>query len=134
MVSLVGQFLPLHKVGSLHKGKCAFHKDTDPSFTVYTHSAYCFGCRKFFNPVDFVKAIQQLDFYKAVEWITTRQGLIPVQLPKKKEEYTTPIPMEIIDYWHNQVDREYHYSRLINDETIDFYRLGWDGRRHTIPI
>lgn len=134
MAMLVGQFLSLRKVGGLFKTECPFHTDTDPSFTVYAHSAYCFGCKKFYNPVDFVKAIRGLDFYKAVEWIATRQGLMPVQLPKAKEVYSTPIPMEIIDYWHNQVDREYHYGRMFTDETIDLYKLGWSGTRHTIPI
>jgi len=134
MAALVSQFLPLRKVGGLYKTECPFHKDTDPSFTVYTHSAYCFGCNKFYSPVDFVKAYRQLDFYKAIEWLATRQGLIPVQLPRGKEVYTTPIPMEIIDYWHNQVDQEYHYGRMFTDETIDLYKLGWTGSRHTIPI
>ncbi len=135
MVELVSQFLPLRKVGSVHRGECPFHTDSDPSFTVYSHSAYCFGkCQRFFNPVNFVKEIQGLSFYKAIEWIETRHGLIPFQLPKVKEVYTTPIPNEIINYWHSMVDREYHYSRLINDETIDFYKLGWNGSRHIIPI
>jgi hypothetical protein len=134
MVALVSQFFPLRKVGKLSKGFCPFHNDTDPSFTVYRHSAYCFGCNKYYSPVSFVKAIQKSSYWGAVEWVASRQGLLPVQLPREKEAYTTPIDFNIIEYWHNMVDREYHYSRMITDETINFYRLGWNGRRHVIPI
>jgi len=52
--------IELKKIGRVYQGLCPFHKDTNPSFTVYpdTNTFHCFGCgitgnwRKFLELID----------------------------------------------------------------------------------
>jgi len=39
--------ITLEKIGKYWRSPCPFHKESDPSFTVYPDGSYfCFGCRK----------------------------------------------------------------------------------------
>lgn len=134
MPALVSQFVPLSRMGNLYRAKCPFHDDHDPSFTVYSHSAFCFGCGRYFGPITFVAAFQNITYTEAMRWLGAQTGIELVQLPKRQREYNYPIPREIIEHWHSMVDRDYMYSRLLIDETINYYRLGNDGQHHIIPI
>ena len=49
-------------------GRCPFHADSQPSFTVYpaTRSFYCFGCGAGGDVIDFVRRAEGLDFREAL--------------------------------------------------------------------
>jgi DNA primase len=50
-------------------GRCPFHDDHTPSFTVYpqSRSYHCFGCRAHGDVISFVRAMENLGFAQALE-------------------------------------------------------------------
>ena len=48
---------------------CPFHSEDTPSFRVYQHSYYCFGCGEGGDLIKFVQRYWQLDFRSAIKRI-----------------------------------------------------------------
>lgn len=141
MVDLVGIWVDLKRVGNCYKGLCPFHPDKEtPSLTVYRDHAHCFGCSGHWDQISWIGAKLDLNFRDAVKWLQDRTGVIPkaVELPHSRlYTPTSPIPMTILEYWHNLVTkevREYFYNRCLTDDTVDLYMLGYDGTNYVIPI
>ena len=74
MVDLVSQYTSLRRVGSRFTGRCPFHEERTPSFSVNAVDKlfYCFGCGKGGDGISFVRELEQLDFAEAVEWLAER--------------------------------------------------------------
>lgn len=139
--SIASQFISLDKGRRLKKGLCPFHDDVNTkSFHIYPEGvAHCFGCGWHGDVIKFVKDIQNTSWGQAIRWVASQVGSVPEATIEKEERIinTTPIPLEIIDYWHktlltNEL-RQYLYDRLLADKTIDLYHIGWDGGGYTIP-
>ena len=71
MVDLVGGRTPLRKVGSRYTGRCPFHDERSPSFSVdpVDKQYYCFGCGRGGDAIRFAQETENLDFVGAVEWL-----------------------------------------------------------------
>ena len=69
ITEVVGRYVELRTVGSTCTGLCPFHKEEVPSFTVYpeTGTYYCFGCAARGDVIDFLRAIERLHFYEALD-------------------------------------------------------------------
>src|SRR5688500_615897 len=74
MVEIVGARTPLRRVGSRWTGRCPFHEERTPSFSVNPVEKlfYCFGCSKGGDVITFVRETEGLDFAGAVEWLAER--------------------------------------------------------------
>ena len=74
MVDLVSQYTPLKRSGARYTGRCPFHEERTPSFSVHAADKlfYCFGCGKGGDAITFVRELEQLDFAEAVEWLGER--------------------------------------------------------------
>jgi DNA primase len=74
MVDVVSGRTQLRKVGSRYTGRCPFHEERTPSFSVNPVEKlfYCFGCNKGGDVITFVRETEQLDFAEAVEWLAER--------------------------------------------------------------
>jgi DNA primase len=74
MVDLVSQYTPLRRTGARFTGRCPFHEERTPSFSVNAVDKlfYCFGCGKGGDAISFVRELEQLDFAEAVEWLAER--------------------------------------------------------------
>jgi DNA primase len=77
MADLVGGRTPLRKVGGRYTGRCPFHDDRSPSFSVdpVDKQYYCFGCGRGGDAIRFVQESENLDFVAAVEWLADRYGV-----------------------------------------------------------
>ena len=71
MVDLVGQYTSLRRSGARYTGRCPFHDERTPSFSVQPADKlyHCFGCGKGGDAITFVRELEQLDFAEAVEWL-----------------------------------------------------------------
>lgn len=74
LVALVEKTTPLKKSGKNHIGKCPFHDDSNPSFTVYPGRdgemrCHCFVCDFDEDAIGFVMRRDRLDFIGAVRWL-----------------------------------------------------------------
>jgi DNA primase len=74
MVELVSARTPLRRVGSRWTGRCPFHEERTPSFSVNPVEKlfYCFGCGKGGDLITFVRETEGLDFAGAVESLADR--------------------------------------------------------------
>jgi DNA primase len=74
MVEVVSGRTQLRKAGARFVGRCPFHEERTPSFSVNAHDKlfYCFGCGKGGDVITFVRETEQLDFAEAVEWLAER--------------------------------------------------------------
>jgi DNA primase len=74
MVEVVSGRTQLRKTGARYVGRCPFHEERTPSFSVNAQDKlfYCFGCGKGGDVITFVRATEQLDFAAAVEWLAER--------------------------------------------------------------
>src|ERR687891_1783139 len=75
MVEVVSGRTQLRRAsGSRFTGRCPFHEERTPSFSVNPVEKlyYCFGCGKGGDVITFVRESENLDFVGAVEWLAER--------------------------------------------------------------
>lgn len=82
IVQLIGAYVQLKPQGRNLAGRCPFHDDRSPSFSVSPDKQlfYCFGCQAGGNVFDFVMRKDGLEFGEAVETLARRAG---VDLPER---------------------------------------------------
>ena len=73
-VAVVEERTPLRKQGARLVGRCPFHEERTPSFSVNPSLGlyHCFGCHKGGDMIKFVRDTQGLDFVGAIEWLAER--------------------------------------------------------------
>jgi DNA primase len=74
MLDVVGSRTQLKKAGTRYSGRCPFHEEKTPSFSVNAVDKlfYCFGCHKGGDLISFVRETENLDFTGAIEWLAER--------------------------------------------------------------
>jgi DNA primase len=74
MVAVVSGRTQLRKAGARYTGRCPFHEERTPSFSVNPVDKlyYCFGCGAGGDLIKFVRETEQLDFAEALEWLADR--------------------------------------------------------------
>lgn len=155
IVDLIGGFIPLKKMGKDWFGKCPFHADADPSFSVSEAKAFffCHGCRAGGDAIDFWMQFHHVDFPAAVLALAARYGIqvdehtIPQvprhpHLPKAEAGFCPaerPAPAEIwaekatrfVQWCYEQLYEApealaYLHGRGLTDKTISAFGLGWN--------
>src|SRR5947208_3093167 len=142
MVAVVSARTPLRKTGGRYLGRCPFHEERTPSFSVNATDKlyYCFGCGAKGDLITFVRETEQLDFAGAIEWLADRFN---VQI---EHEETSPQEdarrrrrerlLEVLDaaaafyeryLWDSQAGslaRDYLAGRGLGEDVCREYRLG----------
>jgi len=116
MLDVVGARTQLKKSGARYTGRCPFHEEKTPSFSVNAVDKlyYCFGCGKGGDLISFVRETENLDFTEAIEWLAER-----FRIPLEYEE-SSPAADEA------RKRRERLYAVL--DQATAFYeRFLWDS-------
>ena len=74
MLDVVGARTQLKKAGARYVGRCPFHEERTPSFSVNPVDKlfYCFGCGKGGDLISFVRETENVDFAGAIEWLGDR--------------------------------------------------------------
>src|SRR5256714_11562407 len=85
-VEVVSGRTQLRKVGGRYTGRCPFHDERTPSFSVNAVDKlyYCFGCGAKGDLITFVRETEGLDFAGSIEWLGER-----FRIPLEYEE-TSP--------------------------------------------
>ena len=142
MVSVVSARTQLRKAGARFLGRCPFHEERTPSFSVNPTDKlyYCFGCGAKGDLITFVRETEQLDFAGAIEWLADRFN-VPIEYDE-----TTPQQdarrrrrerlLELLDaaasfyeryLWESQAGslaRDYLAGRALGEDVCRDYRLG----------
>src|SRR5437899_12273763 len=74
MVEVVSGRTALRRAGARYIGRCPFHEERTPSFSVNPVDKlyHCFGCGVGGDVITFVKETENVDFTGAVEWLGER--------------------------------------------------------------
>jgi DNA primase len=77
LIEIVARHVRLTRRGREHLGLCPFHQEKTPSFTVSETKGFyhCFGCGQHGNAIDFVMALEGLDFSQAIVRLAELTGL-----------------------------------------------------------
>ena len=152
MVEVVGQYTELRKSGANYTGRCPFHEERTPSFSVNPVEKlyYCFGCGAGGDLIGFVMAKEDLDFPAAVEHLAEKYG---VQLEyeegdargeqeRRRRERLRALLERATAYYERVLweakaaapAREYLRRRGLDEATCRAFRLGyslpgWDTLR-----
>ncbi len=139
IVSTIEQYVPLRKSGTNFKACCPFHEEKTPSFTVSERKQIykCFGCGKGGNVLNFVKDIEKISFYEAIEKLAKNAGITLKQTKDKNSHKNSRIQLiENIydlakDYYCSNLERfgekviTYLKNRNISIETANKFQLGY---------
>ncbi|MGF1475385.1 MAG: DNA primase [Geminicoccaceae bacterium] len=140
ILDIVGGYVKLQRAGSFWRGRCPFHQEKTPSFTVTEARGtyHCFGCNEHGNAIDFLMGVENLDFVEAVKRAAELSGL-PEPLAQKSPE--TERAKELKDALAEAASwfarnlrsdggggaRAYLDGRGINETSIEVFRLGYAG-------
>jgi DNA primase len=115
MLDVVGARTQLKKSGPRYTGRCPFHEERTPSFSVNPVDKlfYCFGCGKGGDLISFVRETENVDFAGAVEWLADR-----FRVPLEYEE-TSPAA----DAARKRRERLYE---LLEQATAFYERYLWE--------
>jgi DNA primase len=77
MVEIVSGRTQLRRSGAQWTGRCPFHDDQNPSFSVNAVEKlyHCFTCGEGGDLIKFVRETEGLEFASAVEWLADRYGV-----------------------------------------------------------
>jgi len=142
MVAVVSARTPLRKAGARHLGRCPFHEERTPSFSVNATDKlyYCFGCGAKGDLITFVRETEQLDFAGAIEWLADRfnvqieyEETSPQQDARRRRRERL---LELLEaatsfyeryLWESQAGslaRDYLAGRGLGEDVCRDYRLG----------
>ena len=142
MLDVVGARTQLKKAGARYTGRCPFHEERTPSFSVNALDKlyYCFGCGKGGDLISFVRETENLDFTGAIEWLAERFR-VPLEYEesspaadaarKRRERLYAVLEQAAVFYerylWEAEVGaaaREYLAGRGLAEEVCKDFRLG----------
>lgn len=137
IAQLAGEMTQLKRSGERLVGQCPFHKDSDPSFTVYPENGswYCYGCGRHGSVFDLIMEAKSCDFWDAVLYLGERCGIpAPEKSDIEKAEIAKQQTCErLLDEYaekshqillRNEAIIDYLNNRGITMESIKQYRLG----------
>jgi len=84
IAELVGQYVPLRKVGARFVARCPFHEERTPSFHVSPDVGlyFCFGCKASGDALRFYEQMEGVNFPEALRVLAEKAG---VQLPESRD-------------------------------------------------
>jgi DNA primase len=138
LVTLVGEYLPLHRAGSKFKALCPFHDDHNPSLEINPErqSFKCWACGAGGDIFDFVQRHERVDFPEALRMLAERAG-IPLRSPRQAPAPDVPSRADLLaaSAWaeaqfsaalaHATDALDYLHSRGIGPQAITRFRLGF---------
>ena len=138
IAEIVGRYVRLVRRGREFTGLCPFHQEKTPSFTVSEEKGFyhCFGCNQHGNAVDFLMAVEGLDFGQAILRAADLTGLpAPARTGKRTTEAEKSLYQanEAAARWFSgclrsstgQDARSYLERRGLKQEMVDRYSLGY---------
>lgn len=136
IAEVIGDYVVLRKNGQTYWGKCPFHNEKTPSFSVSAErqTFHCFGCGKGGDIYTFIMEIENLDFREALERLAERAG-IKLQGPSKNNFGTSVrgnILQKALGFFAGSLHersgepaRAYLARRSITPDDMRRFELGW---------
>ncbi|WP_346895395.1 DNA primase [Clostridium sp. UBA7503] len=149
IVDIVSEVVTLKKTGKNYLGRCPFHSEKTPSFTVSSEKQIykCFGCGEAGNVISFVMKTRNMSFPEAVKLLGEKVGIVvddadlsgKSSAANEKFKRMYDINIQAARYFYTNLKRfkapyEYLKGRGITDDTIKKFGIGfaldnWQGIR-----
>ena len=142
LVAVIEQRTQLRKAGGQMMGRCPFHEERTPSFSVNPSKQlyYCHGCGAKGDLITFVRDTEGLDFAGAIEWLAERFN-VPLEYEetspaqdaarRRRERLYAVLDQAAAFYerylWDSQAGsmaRDYLAGRGLREEACREFRLG----------
>ncbi|MDR2842694.1 MAG: DNA primase [Spirochaetaceae bacterium] len=144
-LAVVKDYVQLEKKGGRYWGRCPFHNEKTPSFTVDPDKKtyYCFGCHEGGGIVNFIMAMDKLSFPQAIENLAKRFG-VPIIRENSEfasEESEAEKELDTLTELYKHLAGTFHYflmeteagkpakdyilSRKISEDMIKRFNLGY---------
>ncbi len=142
IISVIGEFVKLKRVGNSFRGPCPFHHGKNANFSVSAKGGYkCFVCGESGDVFTFVQKHLGLDFVESVKWVGAKVGVEVPDVARGQEERDTREPLWEVNataaaffreqLWNAEAGkqaREYLASRGLAQEEADRFGLGYAPR------
>jgi DNA primase len=136
ILEVISSYLPLKRKGRNWWGKCPFHTEKTPSFSVSPDKQiyHCFGCHKGGSVFSFIIEYEKIPFPDALKLLAERAHITLPDRSYKRDSreteqlhYAHEVAAEF--FFENLKDSrktlEYLKTRKLNDETIQTFKLGY---------
>jgi len=140
IVDIVGEYVQLKKTGANHKGRCPFHNEKTPSFTVSESKQFfhCFGCSKGGDVFTFLQEVESMEFAEALRVLAKRAHVeLKPTNPREHNERTKLLDALSLasEFFHvalkeskeGEIARTYLTERKVEAETIEQFNIGYSG-------
>ncbi len=143
IVDVISAYTPLRKAGRSFMGRCPFHEEKTPSFSVSQDKGvyHCFGCGKSGNMFTFIMDTENVTFFDAVKLLADKANITiefenePYDPDKNKIELYYDINRKAGKYYYDKLisregayAKEYLNERGLKDDTITKFGLGYSPR------
>ena len=139
IVSIVGEYVKLKRVGNSFRGPCPFHHGKNDNFSVTSRGGYkCFVCGESGDVFTFIQKHLGLDFVEAVKLVGAKAGVDVREVARRTEEKDSREPLWEINaaaaeffrrrLWESpdgETAREYLTSRGLAREDADRIGIGY---------
>jgi len=136
IAEVIGDYVVLRKSGQTYWGKCPFHNEKTPSFSVSPErqTFHCFGCGKGGDVYTFIMEIENLEFREALERLADRAGVKLQGFSKDSSRalLKTGILKHALDFFtrslhdtSGEAARAYFARRSITKDDMIRFELGW---------
>lgn len=143
IVGVISEYVPLKKRGHNYWGRCPFHNEKTPSFSVAADKGfyYCFGCHAGGNVFQFIMKIENLTFPEAVKFLAQKANIpIPEHSKTPAEEAREKERRRLYDvlalaarFYHFCLlkmpfaapAREYAAARGLTPAVLDAFNIGY---------
>ncbi len=143
IVQIIGECVELKRSGVRFLGRCPFHGEKTPSFSVHAGQQFyhCFGCGASGDVFSFMMKYHNLDFPSALKELAKRYQIeLPERRPSKEEQERLQKSEQLFTvndkcatiYAHylqetsgGRIAREYLTKRGVSEELISRFRIGY---------
>lgn len=146
LVDIIGRYVDLKKAGKNYVGKCPFHNDKNPSFSVSDEKGFyhCFSCKASGNAIKFLMEYKKQPFMETMEELAKMAGVelqrfySPDEVKEKiRKDRLYKMNQDAMTYYHNllrdgqmegaRFAAGYVQKRKITPEMVRQFRLGYGG-------
>ena len=139
VVDVVSDYVQLKRSGRNFFGRCPFHNEKSPSFSVSPDKQiyHCFGCGAGGNVINFIMEHERLDFISSVKLLAGRAN-IHIETdpgePRKKDDRASiynmhEIACRVFERQLNESSaksaKDYLLKRGLSEETLKTFRVGF---------
>ena len=113
---VVGRYVELKRAGRNMVGRCPFHSEKTPSFTVFEDNFHCFGCGAGGDVITFVMRIENLDYKDGIQFLADRCGMTVPQDEKRFSNIEKPKLSRERAFAMNKAAARIFYENLLSPD------------------